>query len=248
MITSVQNNKVKQWKKLKMKKERQKQGVFLVEGFHLVEEAIKSQWNVQEVIVQQGVEVPDYVQDIEVHELTDNVFQAIAETKTPQGIAAVVGMKQHSWASFQRIVIVDSVQDPGNLGTLIRTADAARFDGIVLGEGTVDVYNEKVVRATQGSLFHLPIFQANLLEKIPELQGEGFDVWASTLTGAVPYHTVAVPDKVALILGNEGEGIAEAVIEQSDQLIKIPIYGQAESLNVSVASGILMYYVANHNQ
>ncbi|UFT97983.1 RNA methyltransferase [Radiobacillus kanasensis] len=244
MITSTQNTKVKQWNKLKKKKGRTETGTFLVEGFHLVQEAIQSDWTVQEVILQEGVDAPSWIQGVEIHHVTDNVFQHIADTKTPQGIAAVVYHKSDAQLKGNRLLLIDAVQDPGNLGTIIRTTDAAGFGGVILGDGTVDMLNDKVVRATQGSLFHLPIIQAELTSKIKELQNDGFQVWASTLEDSVTYSELNPPTKTALIVGNEGAGITSSVAELADEKVRIPIYGKAESLNVSVATGVLLYYLA----
>lgn len=246
MITSVQNNKVKQWNKLKKRKDRQKSQLFLIEGFHLVQEAIHSDWEVEEIIVQEGLDTPTWVQEEIITYVTEQVFRTITETQTPQGIAAVVKMKEQVWNDFRQLLLVDAVQDPGNLGTIIRTSDAAGFDGVILGEGTVDLYNDKVIRATQGSLFHLPIFQEDLKVKITELQEQEFKIWVSTLDGAEAYPSVQVPGKVALVVGNEGAGINPAIINQANQKVNIPIFGKAESLNVSVAAGILIYYIANN--
>ncbi|MBM7571971.1 TrmH family RNA methyltransferase [Aquibacillus albus] len=244
MITSAQNNKVKQWNKLKKKKDRQQLQQFLIEGFHLVQEAVKSEWNLKEVIVEDGVEVPDWLPNCPLTTVSSHVFKAISDTQTPQGIAGVVEIKQQALQSYNKLLLVDAVQDPGNLGTIIRTADAADFDGVVLGEGTVDMYNEKVIRATQGSLFHLPILQENLSETIHFLKQKDVSVWASTLEGAEDYHTLTVPDRVALVVGNEGAGIQPDVLEVSDHKVTIPIFGKAESLNVSIATGILIYHLA----
>ncbi|WP_226036472.1 TrmH family RNA methyltransferase [Aquibacillus saliphilus] len=243
MITSVQNNKVKHWNKLKKKKDRDNCNSFLIEGNHMVLEAVNSQWDLKEIIVQEGTVLPDFITNVDVVYVSDNVFKSITDTKTPQGIAAVVAMKQPELKDFSKLILIDAVQDPGNLGTIIRTADAAGFDGVVLGDGTVDLYNEKVIRATQGSIFHLPIFQENLHVEITDLKEKGFQVWASTLVGAKQFQTMPIPEKVALIVGNEGSGIDPSIIEQADEKVHIPIYGQAESLNVSVAAGILIYYI-----
>ncbi|MCA0969865.1 RNA methyltransferase [Halobacillus litoralis] len=242
MITSIQNQKVKEWKKLHKRKNRNKANVFLVEGHHLVEEVLKSDFVVKELIVREGVEVevPDGVERTDVSE---QVFAEIAETETPQGVAAVVELKRADYQPGRLTLLVDSVQDPGNLGTMIRTADAAGFNHVILGKGTVDPYNDKVIRATQGSLFHLPVIQGDLAEYVDVLKAEGVDVWASTLTDASPYQDLEVPDKVALIVGNEGQGIEDAISDLADQRVYIPIYGQAESLNVAVASAVLMYHL-----
>lgn len=139
--------------------------------------------------------------------------------------------------------MIDAVQDPGNIGTLIRTADAAGFDQVLLGTGSVDPFNDKVIRATQGSIFHLPILTGELTEFMNELKAEGVEIWAAALQEAKPYKDMKTPDRVALLVGNEGQGIAEHLLEQSEKKVYIPIYGRAESLNVAVAGAVLMYHL-----
>lgn len=243
MITSVKNEKVKSWKKLHQTKERKLTNTFLIEGLHLIEEAWKSNWKIKEIIVQNSGELPSQYNEFPVEEVSDQVFQHLSQTRTPQGIAAVVEIKRLIHHEGRRVLLMDAVQDPGNLGTMIRTADAAGFDGIVLGAGTVDLFNDKVVRSTQGSLFHLPISQGNLMNEVGVLREAGFTIWATALKKAEKYNDIAVDDKVAIIVGNEGAGVSQKLIEAADKIVTIPIYGQAESLNVSIASAILMYYV-----
>ncbi|WP_068674585.1 RNA methyltransferase [Oceanobacillus sp. Castelsardo] len=243
MITSVKNEKVKAWKKLQKRKERTNTQTFLVEGYHLLQEAKNSNWHIKEIIAQEGVELPSWGGDFEITKVSNNVFEYISETRSPQGIAAIIEMKKMEKVVGEHILLIDSIQDPGNLGTIIRTADAAGFDGVILGDGTVDLYNDKVIRATQGSVFHIPIFQKDLQEVIPELKADGFSVWATALEGATLYNGVSIDTKVAIVLGNEGAGVDKEIINEADKIVKIPIYGQAESLNVSIAAGILMYYV-----
>ena len=243
MITSVKNEKVKAWKKLQQRKERKQTNTFLIEGLHLIEEAWKSEWRIKEIIVLDFEVLPEWVQDFAVEEVSDNVFQYISQTQTPQGIAAVVEIKRMDNNKGNHVLLIDAVQDPGNLGTMIRTADAAGFDGIVLGEGTVDLFNDKVVRATQGSLFHLPIYDAKLTDEIVALKKAGFTIWATALEDAEIYSDVSVANKMAIIMGNEGAGVNRELIALADTIVTIPIYGKAESLNVSIASAILMYYV-----
>ncbi|WP_010532443.1 TrmH family RNA methyltransferase [Lentibacillus jeotgali] len=243
MITSLQSEKVKEWAKLQRRKGRRQSGTFLAEGFHLVEEAYNSNWEIAEIIVEDGLDYSGWRDHFSAVTVSRKVLQHITRTETPQGIAAVVKMKEPKEFAGDTVLLIDSLQDPGNLGTIIRTADAAGFDMVLLGKGTVDLYNDKVIRATQGSLFHLPILQTNLLEKIPELKRNGFTVLASALTDAVSFKEMKADDKTALIVGNEGAGVQNELIESADQTVKIPIFGQAESLNVSVAAGILMYHL-----
>ncbi|HLR62655.1 MAG TPA: RNA methyltransferase [Lentibacillus sp.] len=243
MITSLQNEKVKEWVKLQRRKGRRQSGMFLIEGFHLVEEAYNSNWEIAEIIVEDGLDYSGWNDHFVAVSVSRKVLQHITRTETPQGIAAVVKVKEPNEIAGDTVLLIDSIQDPGNLGTIIRTADAAGVDMVMLGDGTVDLYNDKVIRATQGSLFHLPILQVNLLEKISELQRVGFTVFASALTDAVSFQAMKTSEKNALIVGNEGAGVRNELIESADQTVKIPIFGQVESLNVSVAAGILMYHI-----
>ncbi|HZJ95518.1 MAG TPA: RNA methyltransferase, partial [Thiopseudomonas sp.] len=214
---------------------------FLIEGFHLLEDAINSGWHIETLIVQDGVMLPDWLSTQKFITVNQQVFTAISQTETPQGVAAVVKMPDTQHITGNHLLLIDQVQDPGNLGTMIRTADAAGFSQVILGKGTVDVYNDKVIRASQGSIFHIPVLEANLLELIPNLQKQSYTVLASALHNSVAYDAVGQPNKVALVMGNEGSGITPEILQLADQCIKIPIYGQAESLNVSIAAGILMY-------
>lgn len=241
MITSTQNSQVKDWRKLHTKKYRVKTNSFLIEGYHLIEEALKSGWSIEVIIVQDGIELPDWLAQQRYQLVDQHVFATISQTEAPQGIAAVVKIKDASATSGDYLLLLDQVQDPGNLGTMIRTADAAGFSQVILGTGTVDMYNDKVIRASQGSIFHIPIIEADLAEFIQILHSQAYTVFASALDNAIAYDAVGEFDKVALVMGNEGSGIAPEILELADQRIKIPIYGQAESLNVSIAAGILMY-------
>lgn len=243
MITSVQNEKVKQWRKLQKQRDREKAGAFLIEGYHLLEEAKQSGAAILEIIVEQDKEIPKQCHDYPITMVSKSVFAHVSQTETPQGIAAVVAMSAPPDITGHHVLLVDAVQDPGNLGTIIRTADAAGFDAVVLGEGTVDLYNGKVIRATQGSLFHVPVVRRNLTEMTDLLKADGFEIWAAALKQANIYNQLKVPDKTALIVGNEGAGIHANLLEAADRSVTIPIHGKAESLNVHVAAGILMYYI-----
>lgn len=245
LIKSIQNNQVKNWRKLHTRKFRMKMQRFLIEGFHLIEEAYKSGWEIEKVIVQEGVDAPDWMSEDGITLVDTRVFKEITQTETPQGIAAVVKMKEIAKVTDKLTLLVDAIQDPGNLGTIIRTADAAGFSEIVLGTGTVDVYNDKVIRASQGSIFHIPIKRAPLRKTMEELKRENYTIWASALKNAINYTDAEIEGKAALIVGNEGAGISEDVVQKADKIVKIPIFGQAESLNVSVAAGILMYQMRN---
>ncbi|AIF43254.1 RNA methyltransferase [Virgibacillus sp. SK37] len=242
MITSVKNEKIKALRKLQKRREREVSRKFLVEGFHLVDEARRSNWEIDEVIIQEGTDIPEWCHQYKLFEVSSNVFQHFSQMKTPQGIAAVVNMNEIEEVKGNYMLLIDSIQDPGNLGTMIRTADAAGYDGIILGNDTVDMFNDKVIRATQGSIFHILVIKGDLEEKVADLKNKGFQVWATALKNAKNYNEVNVEEKVALIVGNEGAGVKEPLLQLADSIVTIPIYGKAESLNVSIAAGILMYY------
>lgn len=241
-IESVKNPTVKAWKKLLTKKERERTNRFLLEGYHLVEEALKEGLAVEVIINQETQEQPMKMEDTEVVYVTNEVMKAICDTETPQGIAAVCEKPSPSldMTKAQKLLLLDRIQDPGNLGTLIRTADAAGMDGVILGAGCADPYNPKVVRATQGSLFHLPLVKADLAELLDMLP---MPVYGTALENGVPFDTVAKSDSFALLVGNEGQGVAPELLQKTTKNLYIPIYGKCESLNVGVAAGILMYYL-----
>lgn len=241
LITSPQNERIKRMKQLHKKKGRMQTHTFLIEGFHLIEEAHASRWNIQTVVVREEVCVPSFLKEENVLRVSERVFASIAQTDSPQGILAIIEMKTHSFIDTPLILMVDAVQDPGNIGTMIRTADAAGFGLVILGEGCADLYNDKVIRSTQGSIFHIPVLQMNLKDAYQELQKRHTNIVATALEGAVDYTQMITEEKMALIVGNEGAGVQQEYIDIANQIVKIPIYGQAESLNVSIAASILMY-------
>ncbi|ATA60930.1 tRNA-rRNA methyltransferase [Geobacillus stearothermophilus] len=241
-IESPKNARVKQWKKLLTKKGRDETGLFLLEGFHLVEEAVKSRAPLVELMVDERTAIPPgWDVSVPVVIVTEAVMKAISSTETPQGIAAVCRKLPAELEGVKIALLIDAVQDPGNLGTMIRTADAAGIDAVILGEGCADVYNPKVVRATQGSLFHLPVVKGDLAQWIARFKEQGIPVYGTALENAVDYRTVPPSSSFALLVGNEGSGVRREWLEMTTETIYIPIYGQAESLNVAVAAGILLY-------
>ncbi|GGE76623.1 TrmH family RNA methyltransferase [Priestia taiwanensis] len=245
-IDSIQNGSIKTWKKLHTKKERDKVGKFLVEGFHLVEEALKAEV-VETVLIIEDITFPSgwKMDNADVVIVTKDIMQVLSETETPQGIIAVCQKGDVADIDLQggTYLLLDAVQDPGNIGTMIRTADAAGVRAVIIGNGSVDVYNSKAIRSTQGSLFHVPVIKGDLKEWITKLQVNGVKVYGTSLHEAKPYQEVAVEGPAALIVGNEGSGVQEEVLVMTDENLYIPIHGRAESLNVAVACGILLYYV-----
>ena len=248
-IQSKQNNRVKQWRKLHTSNDRQQQAAYLIEGVHLLEEAIAYSQPIQQVMV-----TSDYYQQMPVELLeelapylvmvSEDVARAISMTEQPQGVFAVVSIeREQTWRpTGKKYLLVDAVQDPGNVGTMIRTADAAGYDGVVLGKGTVDVYNDKVLRSTQGSLWHLEVVTLELETAIHALKQQGVPLYATALhQEALAYNELPASDKVALIVGNEGKGVSQTIIDSADKVVYIPMKGKAESLNVAIAAGILMF-------
>lgn len=241
MITSIQNQQIKTFRKLHLRKHREQLQQFLVEGYHLVEEALKSDWEVEHIVMTDQAKKLEGITKEKVMLVNQAVFNHLSQTESPQEIMAVIKKKKFQKITGKRLLLIDRIQDPGNLGTIIRTAVAAGYDAIVLGKGTVDPFNDKVLRATQGAVFHLPLIKKDLRPMIDRLKKDSYTIVASCLEGAKNVETIKKPDKFALVLGNEGSGISPEILSESDIKVKIPIYGEVESLNVSVAAGILMY-------
>lgn len=244
-IESISNPKVKQWKKLLTKKERDKSGTFLVEGFHLVEEAIIQGEQISEIIVSEKVGLPPRwdLGSTPVTTITEEISDSLSDTEAPQGIYAVCRQANPQAGNAKSLLLIDAVQDPGNLGTMIRTADAAGIDAVIVGRGSVDIYNSKVLRSAQGSHFHLPIIRGDLHEWMDKLQEKNIPVYGTALEGASAYTDISGGDSFALMVGNEGNGVGKDFLANTTANLYIPIYGKSESLNVAVATGILLYYL-----
>ncbi|HLQ40667.1 MAG TPA: RNA methyltransferase [Tetragenococcus sp.] len=244
-IISAKNQKIKELKKLQQRKYRNKSAYYLIEGFHLVEEAKE----IKEIFIdQKGSELWHSwlkQQTAAIYLLSDEAMAALSEFPTPQGIVALVKKNQSKPQQFTgKWLLLDNVQDPGNVGTMVRTADAAGFSGIVLGKGTADQYSHKVLRSMQGSQFHLPVIEGDLREIIPQLQKAGKVYGTKLDEQALVYDQVVNEKNIALLMGNEGQGVSAELLQITDANLYIPIYGQAESLNVGIAAGILMYHFA----
>lgn len=244
MIESKQNQRVKYWKKLHKKKYRDLEKKFLVEGWHLVEEAMNSHWTIETMIIEQGIEFPHKLDQVEYVYVTQEVFKEITQTETPQGIMAVI--KYNDWEQnkqYDKLLLVDGVQDPGNVGTIIRSALAFGIDAVVLGKGCTDLFHDKVVRATQGALFHLAIFRDDLNEWMNYCEEHRIPVFATALDEtATPLQQIKEHDRYAIVVGNEGSGVSKDILEKADYKVYIPISEQSESLNVGVATSIVLYH------
>ncbi len=269
-ITSATNPKIKAIKKLEQKRQRDREGLFVIEGFHLVEEAIQHHAEIEMILhtdtadqtqlagitamlQQNAAKMPSA---IEIITITDSILTTLSQTPAPQGILAILKQpmqmleeileaevegKAATNRPLSHLLLLDNVQDPGNVGTMIRTAEAAGFRAIILGEGSADLYNDKTIRATQGALFQLPIIRGNLEELLPKIHNAGYESWVTTLEEATFYHKLEKPTKCALIMGNEGQGVDPKIQKLATTKVKIPMLGQSESLNVGIAAGILIY-------
>ncbi|MFC7393699.1 TrmH family RNA methyltransferase [Scopulibacillus cellulosilyticus] len=247
-IESSQNQKIKTWRKCHKKKWRDEYGLYLIEGLHLLEEALKVPSRIQSIIYDEHFQSQknDWpTDDIEEYCVPSKLFQELSQTESPQGVIAVCKMPNQSVEIEERgrYLLVDGVQDPGNLGTIIRTADACGLEAVFLGRGCADLYNEKVIRAAQGSHFHLSIAAVELSETIRQMKKNNIQVYGTSLNGQGLEYTPRSAHSFALLLGNEGNGVSEELLSLTDVNVKIPIYGAAESLNVAVSAGILLYWL-----
>ncbi|PKR79240.1 RNA methyltransferase [Halalkalibacillus sediminis] len=243
MIESNQNQHIKQWKKLHKKKYREEEQLFLVEGWHLVEEAMQSEWHVENIIRTENIDIPEHWRHVPVTLVSKKIFSEISQTETPQGIIAVVRQKDMTDFNHEKLLLLDGVQDPGNVGTIIRSALAFGIDAVILGKGSVDLFNEKVLRSTQGAFFHLPVVRGDLNEWVTQLQTKDIPVYGSALDReATPLSELHKTDRFAIVVGNEGSGIQDDILSQVDQKVFIPIQDESESLNVGVATSIMLYH------
>lgn len=260
VISSMSNAQVKNLTLLQKKaKEREEQGVFVIEGIKMFEEAreaklLKKAYVSENFYEEMHREKPEYFDDMEYEIFTDHVFRETSETKTPQGIMGMVAMAHYQPEIILSrpdacLLLLEDIRDPGNLGTMIRTAEGAGVTGIILSDSSVDVYNPKVIRATMGSIYRVPIYQAkNFYELIAQVKARGIEIYAAHLQG-IPYDTEgSFRNRCAFIIGNEANGLTNQASELADTLIKIPMAGRVESLNAAVAAAILMYEAARQRR
>lgn len=247
-ITSGENRIFRLCEQLTHKKYRDKLGMYLIEGENLLEEAVKNHAEIKTVLVRQDYGGNFYGSEDKVFYLDDRLFDRLSQTETSQGIMAIVKKPEFSRAEFtdkndgSNYVVLDRLQDPGNIGTIIRTADAAGYGLVIAMKGTADVFSPKAVRAATGSLFRMPVAFMDSTDELMEFtRAAGKKLAATCFDTDRYYYDEDLRENIALIIGNEGGGICRELIESSDLKIKIPMHGNIESLNASVAAGILMY-------
>jgi len=235
MIESINNEKIKQYTKLKDKKNREQEGLYLVSTPHLVQEALKK--NVVKEVFLLETKENNYG---DVTFVTTNVMKKLSNLDTPPEVVAVV-YKENKKEIKGNILLLDRIQDPGNLGTIIRSAVAFNIDTIILGNGCVDLYNEKVLRAAEGMHLNINIFNDDLNTIIPTLKEQNYQVIGTKLSNGLELSEFKPKEKYALIMGNEGSGVDESILNMCDDYVYIKMNKQCESLNVGVATSIILY-------
>lgn len=252
IITSKDNEVIKNIRKLKEKKYRDTNNEYIVEGLKLIEEAIEEDVNIKKIVV-----CEECLKDSEIEQkflykiakydcvyVSDKVFSLLTDVVNPQGMLAVIekeGTEDKINYADDVIVVLDGIQDPGNLGTILRTVDSVGLSQIILSKTSVDAYNPKVVRSTMGAIFRVKIIESeNLVETLKNMKKHKFKVVATSLEGSESIYNMDYNKKV-IVIGNESKGVSKEIIDIADSRIKIPMLGKTESLNASIATGVILY-------
>lgn len=254
-ITSSSNSTIKEVRSLYRRKERWKNKLFIVEGVKMIEECIDRNYHLSYIIycddlfqVQGGKELFQKIESsYRLINVPRELYKEISDTENPQGVLAVSKFNVEDVKNIDMdekpfVLLLDKVQDPGNLGTIIRSADAFGVHGIILTEGCVDIYNPKVVRATMGSIFRVAIYhEENAIETVKSLKEKGMKIFSTSLDESEDLQNVDFKESSMFIIGNESQGVSRPLNDLADKLIRIPMIGEAESLNVAIATSIIMY-------
>ena len=240
IITSLSNNKIKDICKLKEKKYRDSTNTFLIEGEHLVEEAYKNNL-LKEIIVLEGY---NYNYEVDIIYVNDSVMKKISSMDSIPSIIGICEKKDNNKVG-NSILILDGIQDPGNLGTIIRSSVAFNIDTIVLSTNTVDLYNPKVIRSTQGMIFNTNILVKDIYNFIKELKSSNYIIYGTKVDNGIDVRNINIPSKYALVIGNEGNGISNNISNLCDSFLYIKMNDKVESLNAGVATSILLYEINN---
>jgi RNA methyltransferase, TrmH family len=258
-VASRQNPLVKELRRAFARSEGASGGDCAIESVRLVEEAIRSGLRFRAVFFRQSALsladrlLPQIAAQVETVLLPNEVFDSAVATETPQGVAALAKLKSFALEDMLRpyqplIVALSGLQDPGNLGTILRSAEAFGASGVLLGEGTVSHFNPKAVRASAGSVFRVPVVPARLSEAIPRLREAGLRLLATSSHGGTPADQATLADLLALFIGNEGSGLPRELMSQMDETVAVPHSEQVESLNAAVAASILLYEAARQRR
>ena len=247
LITSSKNEKYKYYKSLKLKKNRILSGLFTVEGIKSVNDAVEANADIVSILVAESFYSEmkfNYPEASDIFIISDLIFDALSSTQTPQGIIAVIKTENKVFTPTldNAYIYCDRIQDAGNLGTIIRTADAAGFGGVIVSKDSAEIYNPKTVRSSMGSFFHIPILFDKDINYLNDCKNNGFKIVCGVLAdNSVDYTMADLTQPVIIVVGNEANGICDEILNISDINIKIPIDGKAESLNAAVAAAIMMY-------
>lgn len=256
-IESSSNAKIKRIQKLmRNARLRRQEKLFVTEGWKMTEEAL-TRGLVREIYLSDDATEEWEKRNLQgkmasgcpVWMVAPSVFRELSDTVSPQGILALVEMPQYdrsvlTGADDAALLILEDVQDPGNLGTMIRTAEGAGMSGVVMSRGCVDIFNPKVVRSTMGALFRVPFYICDdLVKELCDLRNEGFTTYAAHLLGTCDFTEESYKGKTGILIGNEANGLSDAVSSQADRLVKIPMEGELESLNAAVSAALFMYEV-----
>lgn len=237
-ISSKQNDKIKEVLKLRKSSYQKEVGLFIVEGFHLIEMASNSNlleavYTLEE-IKNIDVSIPQYI-------INKDILDKISNYKNSQGALGIVSIKNPQEVQSNLVLYLDDVQDPGNVGTILRTALAFNFLDVILSNNSCSVYNEKVIQASQGAIFDLNI-QNGDSSLLKELKNKGYRVIATSLQSSIPLEKLKISEKIVLVLGNEAHGVSKEILDIADESIRIDI-DKIDSLNVAIAGAISMYYI-----
>lgn len=255
MITSTANAQVKNLAQLmKKSKARTDQGVYVVEGVKMFQEAPRAEIvkaYISEELYEKGtLDIGDIPHEV----LKKEVFDHVADTKTPQGVLCVLRQKKYELGQMVQgktplLLVLENLQDPGNLGTMMRTAEGAGVTGVILSRGCVDIYNPKTIRSTMGSIYRVPFLYTDDLGKmLDRLHENGVTTYAAHLKGEGFYDEMSYQEPTAFLIGNEGNGLSDEIAGKAGRYLKIPMEGRLESLNAAVAAAILMYEAARQRR
>ncbi len=267
MITSAKNDRIKDVIELnKKRKARDEAGLFTVEGVRMVSELPRERTEIlyvsESFIEANGPYLSDSEKDagpggeaVPYEIVSDSVFNAMSDTRSPQGVLALVRQYEYTPDDIIKdddetvLLILEDIQDPGNLGTMLRAGEAAGIDGVIMSAGTADIYNPKVVRSTMGSIFRVPFMYADSLDAvIKDIRSREVRIYAADASGEKVYDQADLRGRSAFLIGNEGNGLTKETLALADERVRIPMAGKVESLNAAIAASILMFEAARQRR
>lgn len=242
IITSKDNEIIKNIKKLKEKKYRLDS--YIVEGIKMVKEAISENQEIALIAIREDFKIDFDTKNTKIVIISNKIFNDISDVKTPQGILAVIKKNQNNQieTNSDYILALDSLQDPGNMGTIIRTADSANINQIIINKTTVDPYSPKVIRSTMGAIYRTNIIEVeDLKTTLKEMKSKGFQIITTDLKATQSIYDINYNNKTVVVIGNEANGVSQEILQTADKKVIIPMLGKTESLNASIAASIMIY-------